>query len=159
MSQSYTVPGLEDGVAEKAVSILQDRLYHENEAALVLKHAHWNVSGPNFIAVHEMIDPQVDIVRNQVDETAERIATLGGEPDGTPDGIARSRSWESFAAKGRESTEYYIKALIDYYDGLITADRKAIEELDELDVISSNIVQDHVQDLEQFQWFLHSHLG
>jgi starvation-inducible DNA-binding protein len=155
----FSVPGLEAGASEKIVSILQDRLYQENEAALILKHAHWNVTGPNFIAVHEMIDPQVDAVRNQADETAERIAALGGEPDGTPDGIARSRNWEPFAAKGRASTEYYIQALIDYYDAFIVADRKAIEELDELDVISSNIIQDHVQELEQFQWFLHSHLA
>ncbi|MCI1984456.1 MAG: DNA starvation/stationary phase protection protein [Bifidobacteriaceae bacterium] len=155
----FTVPGLEDGAAEKTVSILQDRLYQENEAALILKHAHWNVTGPNFIAVHEMIDPQVDAVRNQADETAERIAALGGEPDGTPDGVVRSRNWEPFASKGRASTEYYIQALIDYYDAFIIADRKAIAELDELDVISSNIIQDHVQELEQFQWFLHSHLA
>lgn len=154
----FSVPGLEAGASEKIISILQSRLYNENEAALVLKHAHWNVTGPNFIAVHEMLDPQVEVVRNQADETAERIAALGGEPDGTPDGIVRSRDWEPFAAKGRESTEYYLKALVKYYDAFIVADREAIKELDELDVISSNIVQDHVQDLEQFQWFMHSHL-
>ena len=37
--------------------------------------------------------------------------------------------------------------------------RKAIAELDELDVISSNIIQDHVQELEKFQWFMRSHLA
>ncbi|MCI1935251.1 MAG: DNA starvation/stationary phase protection protein [Bifidobacteriaceae bacterium] len=158
MSAPFTVPGLDEATAEKVVSILQDRLYNENEAALILKHAHWNVTGPNFIAVHEMLDPQVDAVRDQADETAERIAALGGSPEGTPDGIVRSRTWEPFAAKGRASTEYYLKALVTYYDSLIKADREAIKELDELDVISSNIVQDHVQVLEQFQWFMHSHL-
>ena len=40
-----------------------------------------------------------------------------------------------------------------------TDDRKAIAELDELDVISSNIIQDHVQELEKFQWFMRSHLA
>ena len=34
----------------------------------------------NFIAVHEMLDPQVDTVRLQTDAVAERIATMGGEP-------------------------------------------------------------------------------
>lgn len=43
-------------------------------------------------------------------------------------------------------TEEYLKALIEYYDAFIADDRKAIAELDELDVISSNIIQDHVQD-------------
>ena len=40
-----------------------------------------------------------------------------------------------------------------------TDDRKAIAELDELDVISSNVIQDHVQQLEKFQWFMRSHLA
>ena len=41
----------------------------------------------------------------------------------------------------------------------IDAYNKAIAELDELDVISSNIIQDHVQELEKFQWFMRSHLA
>ncbi len=40
----------------------------------------------------------------------------------------------------------------------IKDDREAIKELDDLDVISSNIVQDHVLKLEQFQWFMRSFL-
>ena len=39
------------------------------------------------------------------------------------------------------------------------ASEKAIAELDELDVISSNVIQDHVQQLEKFQWFMRSHLA
>ena len=148
MTLSFVVPGLDEAASEKIIAILSNRLAQEQEAALVLKHAHWNVTGPNFIAVHEMIDPEVDAVLAQADETAERISTLGGSPDGRPDAIVRQRTW-----KGD-----YLKALIDYYDVFIADDRKAIAELDELDVISSNIIQDHVQELEKFQWFMRSHL-
>ena len=138
MTLAFVVPGLDEAASEKAIAILQNRLSQEQEAALVLKHAHWNVTGPNFIAVHEMLDPEVEAVLAQADETAERIATLGGTPDGR---------------------EEYLKALIEYYDAFIADDRKAIAELDELDVISSNIIQDHVQELEKFQWFMRSHLA
>lgn len=55
-----------------------------NDLALTLKHIHWNVVGPHFIAVHTMLDPQVVAVREMADETAERIATLGVAPLGTP---------------------------------------------------------------------------
>ncbi|NMN01286.1 DNA starvation/stationary phase protection protein [Bifidobacterium sp. DSM 109958] len=159
MTLAFTVPGLDEAASEKAVAILQNRLAQEQEAALVLKHAHWNVTGPNFIAVHEMLDPQVEVVLAQADETAERIATLGGAPDGRPEAIVRARTWKDFDVEGRKSTVDYINALIEYYDGFIADDRKAVEELDELDFVSSNIIQDHVQELEKFQWFLRSHVA
>lgn len=159
MSLAFIVPGLDEAASQKAIAILQNRLSQEQEAALVLKHAHWNVTGPNFIAVHEMIDPQVDIVLAQADETAERIATLGGSPDGRADAVVRQRTWRTFDLEGRRSTEDYLQALIDYYDAFIVDDRTAIAELDELDVVSSNVIQDHVQELEKFQWFMRSHLA
>ena len=159
MTLPFTVPGLSEEQAEKSIAILQNRLSQEQEAALVLKHAHWNVTGPNFIAVHEMLDPQVEVVLTQADETAERIATLGGTPDGRPEAIVRNRTWKDFDLSGRQSTTDYINALIEYYDAFIADDRKAIAELDELDLVSSNIIQDHVQELEKFQWFLRSHVA
>lgn len=158
MTLLHIVPGLDEDASEKAIEILQNRLSHEQEAALVLKHAHWNVTGADFIAVHEMLDPQVDEVLNQADETAERIATLGGSPLGRADDVISSRTWKRFALTGRKSTKEYLQALIDYYSDMILDDRKAISELDELDVVSSNIIQDYVQQLEKFQWFMRSHL-
>ena len=61
--------------------------------------------------------------------------------------------------EGRVNTLDYLKALDTYYSEFIKASRTAITELDELDVISSNIMQDHVQELEKFQWFMRSHLA
>ena len=66
---TYTVPGLKTDSAERVVKLLQDRLNSLSDLALTLKHVHWNVTGPNFIAVHTMLDPQVDAVRTMVDET------------------------------------------------------------------------------------------
>lgn len=158
MSLEFIIPGLDEATSEKAVAVLQECLSHEQAASLVLKHVHWNVAGPNFIAVHEMIDPQVDEVLNSADESAERIAALGGQPMGRPDDIMRFRNWDKFELTGRQDTQDYLKALNDYYSDLIREEREAIKQLDDLDVISSNIIQDHVQKLEQFQWFVRSHL-
>ncbi|NYI25129.1 Dps family protein [Aeriscardovia aeriphila] len=159
MALLYTNPGLDEETSEKIITILQNRLSNEQEAALVLKHAHWNLVGPNFIAVHEMLDPEVDSVLNQADETAERISQLGGSPMGRADDVVANRNWDKFELTGRKSVEEYLKALIAYYEQFIAADREAIKQLDELDVISSNIIQDHVQDLEKFLWFMRAHLA
>ena len=117
------------------------------------------MKGANFIAVHEMLDPEVDSCLEQADETAERIAQLGGWSDGRADAIVGNRSWERFDVEGSQDTSVYLKALITYYEGFIKNDRKAIAELDSLDVISSNIIQDHVQSLEKFLWFMRAHLA
>ena len=137
MALSFIIPGLDEVASEKIIGILQERLSQEQEAALVLKHAHWNVAGPNFIAVHEMLDPQVDEVLAMADETAERIAALGGSPSGRPDDIVRYRTWDKFELEGRQNTLDYLRALDKYYDSFIKADRTAIKELDDLDVIRS----------------------
>jgi starvation-inducible DNA-binding protein len=50
------------------------------------------VVGPHFVGVHTMLDPQVDAVRLMVDDIAERIATLGGSPVGTPGALVAQRS-------------------------------------------------------------------
>ena len=76
----FGVPGLGKKDAGEVIEILQDRLNALNDLGLTLKHIHWNVVGPQFISVHTMLDPQVDAVRLMADETAERIATLGGSP-------------------------------------------------------------------------------
>ena len=107
MALSFIIPGLDEATSEKVIGILQERLSQEQEAALVLKHAHWNVAGPNFIAVHEMLDPQVDEVLAMADETAERIAALGGSPSGRPDDIVRFRTWPKFELDGRQNTLEY----------------------------------------------------
>src|SRR6204780_4489548 len=115
---NYTVPGMKTGNAEKTIALLQDRLNALNDLALTLKHIHWNVVGPHFIAVHTMLDPQVDAVRLMVDETAERIATLGGSPAGTPGAIVSQRTWDDYSL-GRDDALAHLGALDLVYAGVI----------------------------------------
>ena len=78
----FTIPGLSDKQGSEIADLLQKPLSTYNDLHLTLKHVHWNVVGPNFIGVHEMIDPQVELVRGYADDVAERIAALGKSPTG-----------------------------------------------------------------------------
>ncbi len=138
-------------------AILQDRLNALNDLALTLKHIHWNVVGPNFIAVHTMLDPQVDAVRLMVDDTAERIATLGGSPVGTPGALVASRSWDDYSL-GRDDALAHLGALDLVYAGVIESQRKAIETVEELDPVTEDMLIGHAEQLEQFHWFVRAHL-
>ncbi|OLT52447.1 Dps family protein [Cellulosimicrobium sp. CUA-896] len=153
----YTVPSLTPEEGAKVAGILQERLHALNDLQLTLKHIHWNVVGPHFIAVHEMIDPQVDAVRAMVDAIAERIATLGVSPLGTPGAIVAGRTWEDYSL-GRASTIAHLGALDEVYVGVITDHRAAAEATEELDDVTNDLLIGHLHDLELFHWFVRAHL-
>lgn len=153
----YTVPGLETDEAATVIALLQDRLHALNDLALTLKHAHWNVVGPHFIAVHLMLDPQVEAVRAMVDTTAERIATLGGSPLGTPGAIVAGRTWDDYSI-GRDDAIAHLGALDEVYTGVISSHRDAIEATDEPDPVTQDMLIAQAAELEQFQWFVRAHL-
>lgn len=153
----FTVPGLTDKQGAQVAELLQRQLSTYNDLHLTLKHVHWNVVGPNFIGVHEMIDPQVELVRGYADEVAERIAALGGSPQGTPGAIIRDRSWDDYSV-GRDTVQAHLAALDVVYTGVIEDVRRAIDETEELDKVTQDILIDHAAELEKFQWFVRAHL-
>jgi starvation-inducible DNA-binding protein len=153
----FTVPGLTEQQGAKIVGLLQKQLSTYNDLHLTLKHVHWNVVGPNFIGVHEMIDPQVELVRGYADEVAERIATLGGSPQGTPGAILKDRTWDDYSV-GRDTVQAHLAALDLVYNGVIEDTRKGIAETEELDPITQDILISHTAELEKFQWFVRAHL-
>ncbi len=153
----YTVPGMSESDAERVVELLQDRLNATNDLHLTLKHIHWNVVGPHFIAVHEMLDPQVDAVRGFADELAERIATLGGSPCGTPGKLVENRNWDEYSI-GRATTQEHLGALDLVYAGVIQDYRKGIEELGELDPVTEDMFISQTNQIELFHWFVRAHL-
>jgi starvation-inducible DNA-binding protein len=154
---TYTIPGLSEKGSNQLVKLLQGRLSAYNDLHLTLKHVHWNVVGPNFIGVHEMIDPQVELVRGYADEVAERIATLGGSPKGTPGAIVADRSWEDYSL-GRDTVPAHLAALDLVYTGLLTELRAVIEKAGEIDPVTEDLLVSHAGELEQFQWFVRAHL-
>jgi starvation-inducible DNA-binding protein len=154
---AWSVPGLDDASADKVRTHLQERLVALLDLQLTLKHIHWNVVGPSFIGVHEMLDPHVDAVRLMSDQTAERIATLGGEPVGTPGYIASTRSWDEYAIR-RANVETHLKALNAVYEGVVGDHRRVLAEVEELDPITHDMLVEQTEQLEMFQWFVRAHL-
>lgn len=153
----YTTPGLDEKQAVKIIALLQSRLHACNDLHLTLKHVHWNVVGPHFIAVHEMIDPQVEAVRGMADDLAERIAILGGSPKGTPGSIVAERKWDDYSL-GRAGTQEHLGALDLVYRGVLTTYREAIGALEELDPVTQDMVIGQTEQLELFHWFIRAHL-
>jgi starvation-inducible DNA-binding protein len=153
----FTIPGLSDKQAARLAELLQKQLSTYNDLHLTLKHIHWNVVGPNFIGVHEMIDPQVDAVRKFADDVAERVAALGASPQGTPGAIIRDRSWDDYSV-GRDTAQAHLAALDLVYTGVIEDIRQAIDETDDIDPVTQDLLIGQAGHLEKFQWFVRAHL-
>ena len=154
---AFTVPGLDRSAGGEVASLLQSRLVALIDLALTLKHVHWNVIGPHFIGVHQMLDPQVEGVSAMVDTTAERIATLGGQPNGLPGSLVANRTWDDYEL-GRATVSEHLGALDMVYTGVISDHRACIDALEELDPVTQDMVIGQTQDLEQYQWFVRAHL-
>jgi starvation-inducible DNA-binding protein len=153
----YSVPGLGEADGAKVAGMLQDRLNALTDLHLTLKHVHWNVVGPNFIAVHEMLDPQVDAVREMADDVAERIATLGASPIGLPGALVEARPWSDYSLR-RASAIEHLGALDLVYAGVIEDHRKVIAATEEADPVTEDLLTDQSGRLERFHWFVRAHL-
>jgi len=154
---SYTVPGMSTKDGATVAQALQQRLNAYNDLHLTLKHVHWNVVGPHFISVHQMLDPQVELVRGFADEVAERIATLGSSPQGTPGTIVAQREWDEYSI-GRAGAIEHLAALDLVYQGVIRSVRQVAQDVEELDPVTNDLLIGQLGELEQFHWFIRAHL-
>lgn len=147
---------LESKDIEAISETLQERLHGLIDLALTLKHIHWNVVGPNFIAVHEMLDDHVAAARVMSDAVAERLRTIGGVPIGTPQHLVDARSWDDYDL-GRDGVEAHLTALDAVYTGVIDDHRDAITK-SAADPVTEDLFVSQTSELELLQWFVRSHV-
>src|SRR5215468_9066166 len=76
----------------KVIELLNARLADAIDLNIQTKHAHWNVKGPHFIALHELFDKVAEAIEEHVDSIAERVTALGGVAAGTLAAVARATS-------------------------------------------------------------------
>ena len=91
MPSYKTQNNLKSNAKSVAIDILNARLADSIDLALLTKQAHWNLKGPQFIAVHEMIDGFRTEIDGHVDTMAERVVQLGGTALGTTQTVATGR--------------------------------------------------------------------
>src|SRR5438128_11344955 len=78
-----TMNDLPENVRSQVSDLLNNRLAEAIDLQTQVKQAHWNVKGPQFIALHKLFDEINDAVVEYVDLLAERVVQLGGTAEGT----------------------------------------------------------------------------
>lgn len=155
---AFTVSTLSLQEGTEVAELLQARLVSLIDLGLTLKHIHWNVVGPSFIGVHEMLDPQYAGVQQMVDDLAERIATLGGVPSGLLGRMVEDRRWNDYSLD-RADAIAHLGALDLVYQGVIADHRGAMGEVADTDPVSEDLLTQQTGVLERYHWFVRSHLA
>ncbi len=153
-----TLNNLPSNAKKAAISLLNDRLADVLDLKLITKQAHWNVKGPNFIALHEMFDGFAALLDGHADTIAERVAALGGTALGTTQVIAKSTKLEAYPTDISAGLDH-VTALAARYGALANLVRKNIDEVDEAgEADAADILTGLSRDLDKSLWFLEAHL-
>ncbi|RUM98184.1 DNA starvation/stationary phase protection protein Dps [Pseudaminobacter arsenicus] len=148
---------LNQNARNMSIELLNTRLADAIDLSLVAKQAHWNVKGPQFIAVHEMLDRFRADLDMHVDTIAERAVQLGGTALGTTQIVAERTPLKPYPTDIFK-TKDHLAALIDCYALAATKAREAIAEAEEAgDMGTADIFTAYSQALDKSLWFLEAH--
>lgn len=140
------------------IGILNENLAATIDLALATKQAHWNLKGPHFIAIHEMLDQFRDELDTHVDTIAERVTQLGGTALGSVQAVAATTKVPAYPTD-IYAVEDHLKALIERYGDVANRVRKAIDETDEAgDPTTADIFTAASRSLDKSLWFLEAHV-
>ncbi|MEO0564351.1 MAG: DNA starvation/stationary phase protection protein [Chloroflexota bacterium] len=148
---------LNDEAREAMIGLLKAALADQHVLYMKMRHYHWNITGPQFIALHELIEEQYDDIADTIDDTAERIRQYGDFAPGTlAYMIENSRlSEDPEVPTAREM----VANLVADHESVIRALREDIEVADDHDDVA---VEDYftglLQDHQKMAWLLRAHL-
>jgi starvation-inducible DNA-binding protein len=141
-----------------SVALLNARLADAIDLALLTKQAHWNIKGPHFIALHEMIDGFRTELDGHVDTMAERVVQLGGTALGTTQAVAKGTTLAAYPTDIYRSSDH-LAALIERYGRVANAVRAGIDETGGAgDADTADILTAFSRALDKSLWFLEAHV-
>ncbi len=142
-----------DGV----IKLLNARLADSIDLALQGKQAHWNVKGPQFIALHELFDKVVESAEGWTDEIAERAVALGGTAFGTARVVAKSSTLDEYPLNIGDGMKH-VDALSTALAAYAKVVRAAIDASDKLgDAVTADLFTSIAAEADKYLWFVEAH--
>ncbi|MFC0261510.1 Dps family protein [Fontibacter flavus] len=140
-------------LVEKLNSLLANyEIYYQN-----LRNFHWNVSGPNFFELHAKFEELYNEANLGIDETAERILTLGARPYSSfQEYIDHAEIKE---AKHVEDSKKMVETVRDNLNTLLKLERSALEAASEQgDEGTVALMSEYITAKEKTVWMLSAYL-
>jgi len=123
-----------------------------------LKHAHWNIKGPEFFSLHLLFDKIAEEVEEQADIIAERIAALGGTALGTIQEITANSTLRVYPTNIFTAAEH-IEHLTHNVAIVGELSQKNIDLTAELDdMVTNDIYVGLARMLDKNLWFIEAHI-
>lgn len=141
-------------VAQELTKVLADSF-----AVYLKTHGyHWNVRGPEFFALHTLLETQYREIWEALDEIAERIRSLGVL---APQGYAAFANLTSIKDGDPEKdAPAMLKDLMVDHETLIATARAALKKAqDDGDDVSVDLLTQRLASHEKAAWMLRSTLG
>jgi starvation-inducible DNA-binding protein len=149
---------LSEQTRTQVIALCNARLADSVDLETQCKQAHWNVKGPNFIALHKLFDEINEDVEEYVDLTAERAVQLGGVAEGTARLAVKASKlpeYPAHIAEGHEHVDALSTVLAAY--GKLT--RAAIDEATKLgDADTADMFTEISRGVDKWLWFVEAHL-
>ena len=119
-----------------------------------LQNYHWNVQGKDFFQVHAKLEELYNEINEQIDEIAEHIAILGGQPLGTLKDYLEKSIIKEAENKKIKSSEIYNNILADYEE-LLKKTMEIKEEAEaEKNYATSSLIDEYILEYGKIIWML-----
>ena len=146
-----------DQVHETLIRLLNARLADAIDLLYQAKQAHWNVTGPEFYALHELCEKISDDLREHVDDIAERVAQLGGEAEGTIRMAAEHSSLPEYPRQ-LSGGGAHLDALSLALGAAASSMREAIDQASSLgDEVTADIFVGATRAIDKLHWMVRAH--
>jgi starvation-inducible DNA-binding protein len=143
---------------EKVIAVLNQNLAETLDLQLQAKQAHWNVKGPNFIALHELFDKVAEVAEDGADMLAERVTALAGTAEGTLQILAKRSRLTPYPLDIYRGHDH-VAWLADAIAAVGKAARAAVDECTKLgDQDSADLFTEISRDLDKQLWFVEAHI-
>lgn len=119
-----------------------------------LQNYHWNVKGKDFFTIHVKLEEYYDEVNEKIDEIAEHILSLEGQPLGTLRDYLNTTKIKEAENRKVDSTLILNEIIKDY--SMLLQDAKNIKELAETNSENktSALMDDIIEDYTKKLWML-----
>ena len=119
-----------------------------------LQNYHWNAQGKDFFRTHEKLEELYNEVNESIDEIAEHILILGGQPLGTLKDYLATSTIQEAENKKVKSDEIYNNLITDF-ETLLKKSTEIKEEADkENDYATSALIDDYILNYGKHLWML-----